>query len=416
MADLARAEILSVGTELLLGQIIDTHAPTMAKLLAECGIGCLRRTTIGDNFDRLVGAIEESLSRADILVTIGGLGPTQDDLTRDAIAKALGDELVLEKNVEQKLREFFAKHNVNFAESNLKQAMRPESATLIDNPNGTAPGLLCRKNGKTVIALPGPAGEFNPMSAGPVKTFLSQYGGDSVIHSRTLRIVGIGESAVEDMVKSLMDGDNPSVAPYAHLGEVHLRVTARAKTVEEADAIIDPMEKSLRSILGNAVFGIDSTTLEMAVIDLLKTKSLTLAVAESATGGGLGARLTGVPGSSEAFAGGIVAYSRAVKQNLLDVPSDLIDRHGAVSEAVALEMARNVRKKFGVDFGVSITANAGPTTDVGTAPVGQTYVAISSESGDVVDSWQYRGIREDIRRRGTQLALTTLRTQLLKLG
>ena len=208
---------LGLGRRLLLGQIVDTHAPVMAQLLASCGIACQRRATLGDNFDRLVAGLKESLERADILVTIGGLGPTQDDLTRDAIAAALGDKLVVEPEVEAALRRFFAERGVKFAESNAKQAQRPESATLIENPNGTAPGLLCQKNGKVVIALPGPAGEFNPMAFGPVKKFLETVGGAGVIQSRMLRIDGIGESAVEERVRHLMDGENPTVAPYVQM-------------------------------------------------------------------------------------------------------------------------------------------------------------------------------------------------------
>src|SRR5580698_1243197 len=209
-APLITAEIVSVGTELLLGQIIDTHAPAMARLLAACGIACQRRGTLGDNLERLTAGLKEALERVDIVITIGGLGPTADDLTRDAIAAALGDGLVKEPKVEEALRKFFAVRGVPFIESNAKQALRPESAILIDNPNGTAPGLLCQKNGKTVIALPGPAGEFNPMAQGPVKDFLSRASGGGVIHSRTLRVTGIGESTVEDQIRHLMTSDNPT--------------------------------------------------------------------------------------------------------------------------------------------------------------------------------------------------------------
>jgi nicotinamide-nucleotide amidase len=393
---LVTAEIVSVGTELLLGQIIDTHAPAMAQLLASSGIACLRRSTLGDNLDRLTAGLKEALDRVDILITIGGLGPTADDLTRDAIAAALGDGLVKEPKVEESLRKFFAVRGVPFIESNAKQALRPESAVLIDNPNGTAPGLLCQKNGKAVIALPGPAGEFNPMANGPVKEFLSRASGGGVIHSRTLRVTGIGESSVEDQIRHL-----------------HLRITARGRSVAEADALIDPVEAAIRKILGPAVYGTDETTLEAAVIQELTRRGQSVALAESMTGGGIGARLTAVPGSSKVFLGGVVAYTAHAKTELLHIPADFLSRHGPVSADVADAMARAVRRHLGADYGCAITGNAGPTSDIDDKPVGLTYVAVAGPTGVRIEEAKYRGIREDIRRRAGQLALRTLREALL---
>ncbi|HLK14165.1 MAG TPA: competence/damage-inducible protein A [Fimbriimonadaceae bacterium] len=410
---LKTAEIVSVGTELLLGQIIDTHAPTMARLLASCGIACQRRSTLGDNLERLTAGLKEALERVDIVITIGGLGPTDDDLTRDAIAAALGDGLVKEAKVEEALRKFFAVRGMAFVESNAKQAMRPESATLIENPNGTAPGLLCQKNGKTVISLPGPAGEFNPMAFGPVKEFLSRASGGGVIHSRILRVTGIGESMVEDRIRHLMLGENPTVAPYVH-DDVHLRLTARAPTVAQADALIDPVDAAIRGILGAAVYGSDATTLEMAVIEELVRRRQTLAVAESMTGGGVGERLTSVPGSSQAFLGGVIVYRPEVKTELLRIPGDFLARHGPVSAETAEAMAMAVRRHLGADFGLAITGNAGPTSDVDDKPVGLTFVAVAGPGGVRMEEVKYRGIRDDIRRRAGQLALRTLREELLK--
>ncbi|MHB8637433.1 MAG: competence/damage-inducible protein A [Fimbriimonadaceae bacterium] len=411
-APLVGAEIVSIGTELLLGQIIDTHAPTMAQILASCGIVCRQRSTLGDNLERLTAGLAEALHRADILVTIGGLGPTDDDVTREAIAAALGDKLVAEPKVEEALRKFFAARGLPFVDSNAKQAMRPQSAALIDNPNGTAPGLLCRKNGKTVIALPGPAGEFNPMAHGPVKDFLSHASGGGVIHSRTLRVTGIGESSVEDRIRHLMAGNNPTVAPYVH-DDVHLRITARAANVAEADALIDPIEAGIRGILGAAVYGTDETTLEAAVVDELIRRKQTVALAESMTGGGIGARLTAVPGSSQVLVGGVIVYTPKAKTELLHIPADFIARHGPVSAEVAEAMAQAIRRHLGADFGCAISGNAGPSSDVGNKPVGLCYVAVAGPSGVRVEEAKYRGIREDIRRRASQLALRTLREAIL---
>ncbi len=407
------AEIVSVGTELLLGQITDTHAPLMARILAECGIGCTRRATIGDNMDRLVGTLKGAIERADVVVTIGGLGPTLDDLTRDGIALALGDEMEEVPEVAEKLRQFFASRNIRMAESTLRQAQKPTSATLVDNPNGTAPGLICQKNGKVVIALPGPKGEFDPMAQGPVRQFLEQLQGGQVIHSRVLRIIGMGESHVEERVRDLMDGENPTVAPYAQTAECHLRVTARAENREAADLLIDPVVDEIRSRLGNHLYGFNETTIEAATLDLLVAKGETVAVAESMTGGALGARITSVPGSSKAFKGGVIAYTVSAKESVLGVPSEIIAAHGPVSEEVAKAMAEAVRDRLGATYGVSITGNAGPTADVDGKPVGLTYIGVAGPNGTTVEHAQYRGLREDIQRRATQTALAQLRWKLL---
>lgn len=409
-------EILSVGTELLLGQIIDTHAPAMAKILAECGISCQRRVTIGDNFDRLTSAVKESLSRVPLLITIGGLGPTGDDLTRDAVAAALGEELREVPEEAAKLRAFFAERGIKMPDSNLRQASKPDCADLIENPYGTAPGLLCRKDGCTVICLPGPADEFNPMANGPVRTFLSSAGGGSgtVIHSRVVRAAGIGESSVEEMLKPLMDGENPTLAPYAHTGEVHLRITARAASVEEADRLIDPMESQIREILGDAVYGTNDTTLAQSVLQLLEGKGLTLATAESITGGLIGGRLTAIPGSSRVYRGGAVTYAVPVKEKVLGVPTELLKAHGPVSAETAAAMAQAAQKVFEADYAVSSVGNAGPGADVDGKPVGRVYIAAAGPNGQIkVQEGNYRGIRENIRERTVQLALTSLRALIL---
>ncbi len=405
-----QAEVVSVGTELLLGQILDTHAPAMARILAECGVGCVRRSTVGDNRGRIVALLREALGRADVLVTIGGLGPTEDDLTRDAIAEALDEGLVPMPEVEAKLREFFGSRGLPWVESNARQATRPESAEPIENPYGTAPGLVCRKGGKTVIALPGPKGEFVPMAEGPVREILRALGGGFTIHSRTLRICGLGESTVEERIRDIGHGENPTVAPYAHTGEVHLRLTARAASRAEAEALIDPVDLEIRARLGDAVFGTDGTTLEAAVLEDLNRGNASVGLAESMTGGSLSARMTGVPGASTSgFRGGVVVYTPDAKCALLGLDRGLVDEHGPVSEAVAIGLARAVRTRLDATFGVAIVGNAGPESDVDGKPVGLVYVGLSGPGGDSADESSFRGTREDIRRRGEQTALVLLR-------
>lgn len=414
------AEIVSVGTELLLGQIVDTNAPALAVILADCGIACRHRSTVGDNLERAVKVLTDALDRADVVITVGGLGPTGDDLTRDAIAAALGDRLVEVPEMADQLREFFASRGIEMVDSNLRQAMRPESARFINNPYGTAPGLICEKNGKVVIALPGPPSEFLPMASGPVKGYLSRLaagheGGGLIIHSRTLRVIGIGESSVEARVRHLMDGENPTVAPYAKTGEVHLRLTARAATIAEADRLIDPVEAQIRAILGDAVYGIDGVDLAAAVLGLLAKLDQTVASAESVTGGLIGGRLTSVPGSSRTFRGGITAYTPAVKRDVLSVPGEVLDRYGPVSAETAAAMAEEAKRKFNVDWGVSSTGNAGPTADVDGKPVGLVFIGISGPVGTETVRAEFRGQRENIRERAVQLSLDSLRRQLLRL-
>lgn len=408
MPDL-NAEIISVGTELLLGQIVDTHAATMAQILAECGIGCRYRQTVGDNLERAVEAIRLAMSRADIVITIGGLGPTQDDLTRPAVAQALGDKLIREPEMESRLKGILAKRRLRWMDSIGVQADRPESARFIENGAGTAPGLVCEKNGKAIVSLPGPRAEFDLMARGPVRYYLKGRAGDRVIHSHVLRVCGLGESWVEKEIAHLMQAGNPTVAPYAKTGEVHLRLTARAASIEEAEAITTPVSEEIRRILGDAVYGVDDQPLEETVLADLKERRQTVAVAESLTGGGLAHRLTSVPGSSDAFLGGIVAYDVGVKKGLLGVSAEIVDRSGQVSAECAQAMAERIRSLLGSTFGVSITGNAGPTSDTDGKPVGLVFIGVASPSGAIVDEQQYRSTREDIRNRAIQEALVTLR-------
>ena len=410
------AEIISVGTELLLGQIVDTHAPKMAAILAECGVACNRRQTVGDNLERLSDSLVAALDRSDLVITIGGLGPTQDDLTREAIASALGIEFKIDASYEERLRKFFASRRSAWVDSNRKQAMKPDCGRFIENPNGTAPGLIVQSGDKSVVSLPGPAHEFNPMADGPVREFLHSLTGEQVIYSQILRTCGMGESLVEDQIKDLLANTNPTVAPYAHPSEVHLRVTAKGKTREEAQNLIAPMEKEIRGRLKDAVYAVGDQTLEEAVVELMKARSLTVSVAESITGGWLGMRWTSVAGSGDVFLGGMITYDLGVKENLLGVQTSTLETFGPVSEETAREMAHNVREMLNADYGISLTGNAGPTADVDGKPVGLVYIGIAGPEGTEVREHSLRGSRNHIRQQCTQLALIHLRKALLSTG
>ena len=410
------AEIVAVGTELLLGDTVDTNSAELGKVLAQLGVSHTGRQTVGDNVERLEAALHLALSRSDIVFTIGGLGPTQDDLTREGIAAALDEETVLDEEVLQGVRDKLKKRRVPFVPSQKRQAYRPACAETIENHNGTAPGLVCRKDGKTVIALPGPTLEFRPMLEGPVRRLLAEMGGGSVIHSRTLKVVGLGESMVEQKLGELMSSERPTVAPYAKLGEVHLRLTAQAASVEEADAVIAPVEAQVRERLGDAVFGSDDDTLEAVVLQLLRIRGEKLAVAESCTGGGLGARLTSVPGASDVFEGGVVSYSDRVKSSLLGVRTETLAEYGSVSEQCANQMAQGAQEATGADWGVSITGVAGPDGGTTDKPVGLVFIGVSGPDGTVVERHSFPGTREAVRNRSVQQALTALRVRLMSVA
>lgn len=412
-----RAEVVSVGTELLLGQIVDTNAAYLARVLSELGISLYRRTTVGDNMDRLLAALRQALEESDVVITIGGLGPTMDDITRDGLALALEDTLVQNDQIADRLREFFRSRGMAVLESNLRQAMVPTHGRAIENPNGTAPGLLFEKDGKIGIALPGPPNEFIPMVDNHVAPYLRQKTGNvGTIRSLVLRVAGVGESAVEDKIKDLMQDANPSVAPYAKVGEVHLRVTARADTAEQADVLINQRAALVRERLGVAVYGENEDPLEKAVVHLLKERGQTVSTAESCTGGLVAQRITDVAGSSAVFIGGVVAYSNQVKTVLVDVPEEMLARVGAVSPDVGQALAEGARKRFGTDYGIGITGVAGPDGGTPDKPVGLVYIAVAYPGGSEVDKANFIGSRQIVRHRASQTALNMLRLRVLETG
>lgn len=407
------AEIVSVGSELLLGQITDTNCVDLARALAESGVSCLRRQTVGDNRERLAESLRLALGRADIVITIGGLGPTEDDLTREGIADAIGEELVEDPSLAEEIRTLFERRGLKWLDTQRRQAMLPLCGRALPNPNGTAPGLICEKSGKAIIAMPGPRGEFLPMLENHVRPYLEKHGEGRRIRSRVLRLCGIGESMAEELVRPLLRNENPTLAPLAHLGEVHLRMTAQAATEAEALALLNSFEPKVRECLGDVVFGTDDITLEAAVVEMLREEGKSLAVAESCTGGLLGGRFTSVPGSSDVFIGGFITYRNQMKVRMLGVPEDLLQSHGAVSEECALAMAEGARRTAASDLALSITGIAGPDGGTEEKPVGLVYIAVVDASGARAFRNQFLGGREDVRRRSTQFALTLLRKTLL---
>jgi nicotinamide-nucleotide amidase len=408
------AEILSIGTELLLGQTVDTDAAFLGRTLAELGVNLYRKGTVGDNFDRIVGMIREARERADLLILCGGLGPTEDDLTKEAAAEAFGEELVMDEAAAEHVRAIFRRRGLPMVESNLKQALVFRNGRGIPNPNGTAPGALLEKEGKTVVCLPGPPRELIPM----VNDFLAPYlterlgGTRQVLRSRVLRVVGIGESAMEEKVRELLHGENPTVAPLAHLGEAHLRITARAGTREAAEALIAPVERALRERLGADVYGGDDESLEAVVIERLQARGQTLATAEAVTGGLLAARLSAVEGSAEPFPGGLVAGAIEAGTELVGVPEALVREHGLASAPVAEAFARGARLRLGTDYGLSITGLAGPGSTAD-KPAGLIFVGLAGQEGAASQRYLLPGNPTDVRQRAVGLALDRLRRALL---
>lgn len=410
-----RAEVISVGTELLLGQIVDTNAAYLARVLSELGVSVYRRVTVGDNRERLLAALHQAFADSEVVITIGGLGPTMDDITRDVLAESLNDTLKFDEGIADRLRAFFTRRSLPVLESNLRQAMVPTNGRALDNPNGTAPGLLFEKDGKIAFALPGPPNEFIPLVDNEITPYLrGKTGNVGTIRSRVLRVAGVGESMVEEKIKDLMVDANPTVAPYAKVGEVHLRVTARADTAEEADALIAERVEAVRERLGDAIYGENDDPLEASVVNLLAMVGCTVATAESCTGGLVAQRITDVPGSSAVFPGGLVVYSNEAKSDLAFVPAETIAAHGAVSSEVARALAEGARKRFEADFGIGITGIAGPDGGTAQKPVGLVYIAVAYEGGCDVEQANFIGSRAVVRTRSAQTALNLLRLKALR--
>ena len=408
-------EIITVGTELLLGQIIDTNASWIAQRLAEAGIDLYYKTTVGDNAGRIEAALRQALSRADVLITTGGLGPTEDDLTRDVVAAVLGRPLHLDSDVLARIEQRFAHRKIPMSENNRKQAMVPEGAEVLHNPNGTAPGLFLREGGRCVACMPGVPAEMKPMLTGQVIPQIHEvFGIRSRIVSRVLKMCGISESKVDQAIGDYFrEMRNPTIGILAHAGEIHVRLTCKGEDPAEITRMLDALEGKVRQRLGALVFGRDEEKLEALVGQLLRARGATLAVAESCTGGLIASRLTDVAGSSDYFERGMVTYSTAAKQHLLGVPRELIGNSGVVSLDVVRVMADGVRRRSGTTFGLATTGIAGPSGGTSERPVGLVCVALAWEGGDIAREYRFHGGRELIKYRAAQMALEMLRRHLL---
>lgn len=412
------AELIAVGTELLLGNIANTDAQMLSKELSALGINVFHHSVVGDNPQRLKEVVEAAKTRADLIITTGGLGPTCDDLTKNVLAQCFGKKLIFNREAALRMEAYFKKLHPEsgaMTENNYQQAYLPEGCVPFQNDWGTAPGCGFEQDGVRVIMLPGPPSECEPMFRERAVPFLQDWT-DGVIVSRSLRIFGMGESAVEHQLRDRMNAmENPTLAPYAKEGEVELRLTAKAEDEEKARSLMAPAEAALRKRFGDLIYGVDVPSLEWVCLELLKEKGLTVSVAESCTGGLLAQRFTDLPGSSAAFKGGVVSYWSQVKHDVLGVPNDLLFQYGAVSEPVARAMAEGVRTLTGTDLALAVTGVAGPDSDDRGNPVGLVYVAIAGQGETYVRLLHAAGPRNRIRTVAASHALDLLRRRLMGL-
>ncbi len=406
---MASVEIVTIGTEILLGQLVDTNSVHVARVLADHGVDVFAKHSVGDNADRLAAMLENALSRADGVVTTGGLGPTVDDLTKDAVGRAVGKRLVLHEPSLRAIEERFRSFNRPMGENNKRQAYLPEGSIVLDNPHGTAPGFVAlRDDGKFVACMPGVPREMRPMLAEKLVPWLvKRFDLRTAIYTKTLHTVGIGESdldaRVEDLFRTL---ENPKIAMLAHGFRVDIKVMAKAASREEAEAMIEPVAAELRKRIGAGYYGDDDITLAGAIVKRLAEDGRTLATAESCTGGLVAEAVVAVAGASRVFRGGVVAYANDIKTSVLGVPAETLEEAGAVSEETAVAMARGARERFGTDVAIATTGVAGPDGGTPEKPVGLVWFALATADGEVeTRRFTYPGNRTDIRERATVGAL-----------
>lgn len=412
------AEVISVGTELLLGEILNTNAQFLAQQLAQLGVPHYYQTVVGDNPLRIQKAVAIGCERSRLLIFTGGLGPTPDDLTTETLAELFGVPLVERPEILEDIAEKFARRGRTMTPSNRKQALLPQGAEILPNPTGSAPGMIWQPRSElTILTFPGVPSEMKEMWRQTAVPYLLDQGwGKEVIYSQTLRFWGVAESALAEKVAPLLELDNPTVAPYAGNGEVRLRVSAKAPTAAAAEALIAPVAEQIRSIAGTDYYGADEDSLASVVGEFLKARGQTVAVAESCTGGGLGHLITTISGSSAYFKGGVISYDNQVKLELLGVNPEDLAQQGAVSDAVAMQMARGVRDRLKTTWGLSITGIAGPEGGTETKPVGLVYIGVAGPDQQV-ESFEFnygvfRG-REFTRWLSACTALDLLRRKLL---
>ncbi len=411
-------EIITIGTEILLGQLVDTNSAHIARVLADCGLDVYQKHSVGDNAARLEAMLRGALERADGVVTTGGLGPTVDDLTKEAVTAAVGVPLALHepsvRAIEARLASFGRTGPI--AENNRRQAILPAGSVVLENPHGTAPGFVAlRRDGKFVACLPGVPSEMKPMLGERLVPWLiARFGLRDGIYTRTLHTIGIAESEVDARIEALFRSlENPKIAVLAHTSQVDVKIMAKAPDRSAAQALMAPVEAELRERIGPGIFGVDGETLAGALVERIVARGQTLGTAESLTGGAVAAAIVGVAGASRCFRGGIVAYDDALKESLLDVEPQLLARFGAVSEEVARAMARGACARLGTDIAVATTGVAGPGGGSSEKPVGLVYVAVAFARGEItVRRVTLPGSREEIRQRSTVAALTLLWRQL----
>lgn len=409
------AETIFVGTELLLGNIVNTNGSYLATELSGLGIDTYYQTVVGDNLQRITDTVNLALSRADIVILSGGLGPTQDDITRDAVAKALNVSLVLDEESKTRIEEYFERAGKKMSENNYRQAMYPEGGRMIANDCGTAPGILVEKDGKVIILLPGPPVELKAMFEKDIKPYLSEKSG-GIIYSSTVKVCGRSESEIAEILDDLinMDGD-VTVAPYAKCCEVHLRVTAKAADEKAAKKLVKPIVKEIKSRLEDSVYTThEETMLENAVVDLLLANGLTVTTVESCTGGLLAGRLINVPGVSEVYKSGHITYSNKAKRRLVGVKKTTLDKYGAVSSKVVKEMALGAAALNRADVSVAVSGIAGPDGGTSEKPVGLVYIGCCVCGQVTVREYHFSGTREKIRECTVAEALILMRRCMLE--
>jgi nicotinamide-nucleotide amidase len=410
-----KAEILAVGTEILLGDIVNTNSHYISKRLADLGISVYYQTVVGDNEERLYDAYKLAFERADIVIATGGLGPTKDDLTKEIGAKYFDKELVLHEESLDYIKNFFDRLNRPMSEGNRKQAIFPKGSIILANPNGTAPGCIIEENNKILIMMPGPPKEMAPMFEDSVVPYLQKFS-DGVLVSKVLRVLGLGESAMAERVNDIIDNNtNPTVAPYAKDNEAILRITAKGKTKEEAEKLILPIEQEIRNRIGDDIYAEGETTIDAVVGEILVNRNLTIATAESCTGGLLAGTLINYPGISSVFLEGAITYSNEAKMKRLGVKEETLERYGAVSEETAREMAIGIARAASTDIGISVTGVAGPDGGTEEKPVGLVYIGLYIKGEVKVKKLRMFGDRQKIRNRTVVSALDWLRRELLSI-
>lgn len=410
-----KAEIITVGTEILLGDILNTNCRYLSRELAAMGIEMYYQITVGDNEERLLKTLEESLNRSDIVICTGGLGPTEDDITKEVCAKYFGYELELHKPSLDAMIERFKHMNRVPTKNNEKQAYFPKEAYILKNDNGTAPGCIMEKEGKMIVVLPGPPREMESMFENYVKPYLSKLT-DDVIESEVLRIIGVGESKVENDILDIIDSQtNPTIATYAKGYECTLRITAKAKSVEEAKELIKPMSDEMKRRFGQSLYATGEASIEEVVSKMLVENNLKIAVAESCTGGMVSASLINYPGISSVFMEGCVTYSNEAKMKSLGVKKETLDVYGAVSDKCAKEMASGVAARYNTNVGIATTGIAGPGGGTDEKPVGLVYFGIYINGKVITKKYVFNGDRQGIRERATRTILNDLRLELLNM-